>query len=95
MLFVFGAVLLFRIQYTCVALQDKSSGVDTEISKAEVSAPSSGPEYPTKDFNRRVALVSVLAALGLFSSQRVDFGIPSLKDITAAALPYEEVSVQA
>ncbi|XP_009591372.1 thioredoxin-like protein HCF164, chloroplastic [Nicotiana tabacum] len=72
------------------AVKDKSSGVDTEISKAEVSAPSSGPEYPTKDFNRRVALVSVLAALGLFSSQRVDFGIPSLKDITAAALPYEE-----
>ncbi|KAK4341874.1 hypothetical protein RND71_037690 [Anisodus tanguticus] len=75
------------------AVQEKSStepGVDTEISKAEASAPSSGPEYPTRDFNRRVALVSVLAALGLFSSQRLDLGIPSLKDITAAALPYEE-----
>ncbi|KAJ8532548.1 hypothetical protein K7X08_012471 [Anisodus acutangulus] len=75
------------------AVKEKSStepGVDTEISKAEASAPSSGPEYPTRDFNRRVALVSVLAALGLFSSQRLDLGIPSLKDITAAALPYEE-----
>lgn len=78
-------------------VQEKSSiepGVDTEISKAEVSPPSPGPAYPTRDFNRRVALVSVLAALGLFSSQRLDLGV-SLKDITAEALPYEEVSVQA
>ncbi|KAM3302548.1 thioredoxin-like protein, chloroplastic [Capsicum chacoense] len=74
------------------AVKEKSSiepGVDTEISKAEVSPPSTGPAYPTRDFNRRVALVSVLAAVGLFSSQRLDVGV-SLKDITAAALPYEE-----
>lgn len=79
------------------AVQEKSSiepADDTEISKAEISPPSTGPEYPTRDFNRRVALVSVLAALGLLSSQRLDLGV-SLKDITAAALPYEEVSVQA
>lgn len=72
--------------------EEKSSiepGVDTEISKAEVSPPAPGPAYPTRDFNRRVALVSVLAALGLFSSQRLDLGV-SLKDITAEALPYEE-----
>lgn len=74
------------------AVKEKSSiepGAGNESSKAEVSPPSTGPEYPTRDFNRRVALVSVLAALGLFSSPRLDLGV-SLKDITAAALPYEE-----
>ncbi|CAN4103979.1 unnamed protein product [Withania somnifera] len=74
------------------AVKEKSStepGVENEISKAEVSPPSTGPAYPTRDFNRRVALVSVFAALGLFSLQRLDLGV-SLKDIVAEALPYEE-----
>ncbi|KAI3462789.1 hypothetical protein Pfo_019452 [Paulownia fortunei] len=48
------------------------------------------PEYPDKNFNRRIAVVSTLAAVGLFLSARLDFGGVSLKDLSAAALPYEE-----
>ncbi|KAK9164046.1 hypothetical protein Syun_004948 [Stephania yunnanensis] len=46
------------------------------------------PEFPTKDINRRVALGSVVGAVGLFLSSRLDFGV-SLKDLSAAAMPYE------
>ncbi|KAE9445331.1 hypothetical protein C3L33_22772, partial [Rhododendron williamsianum] len=48
------------------------------------------PEYPSKSINRQIALVSTLAAVGLFLSTRLDLGV-SLKDLTAVALPYEEV----
>lgn len=37
-------------------------------------------------------MVSTLSALALFLSARLDFGV-SLKDLAAAALPYEEVSI--
>ncbi|XP_062155695.1 thioredoxin-like protein HCF164, chloroplastic [Alnus glutinosa] len=47
------------------------------------------PEFPNKNINRRIAVVSTLAALGLFLSARLDLGV-SLRDLTAAALPYEE-----
>ncbi|KAL3526715.1 hypothetical protein ACH5RR_011371 [Cinchona calisaya] len=47
------------------------------------------PEYPTKSVNKQIAVVSVLAAVGLFLSSRMDFGV-SLKDLSAMALPYEE-----
>ncbi|KAK9129983.1 hypothetical protein Sjap_010470 [Stephania japonica] len=47
------------------------------------------PEFPTKDINRRVALGSSVAAVGLFLSSRLDFGV-SLKDLSAAAMPYEQ-----
>ncbi|EOA17278.1 hypothetical protein CARUB_v10005573mg [Capsella rubella] len=58
--------------------------------EVESSSSSSGfPETPNKDINRRVAAVTVIAALSLFVSTRLDFGI-SLKDLTASALPYEE-----
>ncbi|XP_072989275.1 thioredoxin-like protein HCF164, chloroplastic [Typha latifolia] len=46
-------------------------------------------EFPNKDINRRVALASTVAAVGLFLSKRLEFGI-SLKDLTANAVPYEE-----
>lgn len=64
---------------------------EVESSVASSSSSSSGfPESPNKDINRRVAAISVIAALSLFVSARLDFGI-SLKDLTASALPYEEV----
>uniref|UniRef100_A0A2P2JR73 Thioredoxin-like protein HCF164, chloroplastic n=2 Tax=Rhizophora mucronata TaxID=61149 RepID=A0A2P2JR73_RHIMU len=47
------------------------------------------PEFPDKDVNRRIAVASVIAAVGLFLSSRLDFGV-SLKDLSASALPYEE-----
>ncbi|XP_021905082.1 thioredoxin-like protein HCF164, chloroplastic isoform X3 [Carica papaya] len=53
------------------------------------SADSGFPEFPTKDINRRVAVVSIVAAVGFFLRRRLDFGV-SLKDLSASALPYEE-----
>lgn len=70
------------------------SGSDKDNKNEEVtSSPSGGgfPELPNKSLNRRIAIVSVLGAVGLFLSGRLDFGV-SLKDLSAAALPYEEVS---
>lgn len=59
--------------------------------QAKSSSQGSGfPEFPTKGINRRVAGVSTVGAIGLFLSSRLDFGV-SLKDLTAVALPYEEV----
>ncbi|RWW90873.1 hypothetical protein BHE74_00000211, partial [Ensete ventricosum] len=57
---------------------------------AGVSQSANFVELPNKDINRRVALASTLAAVGLFISARLDFGV-SLKDLSAAAIPYEEV----
>lgn len=45
-------------------------------------------EFPNKDINRRIALGSTVAAVGLFLSRRLEFGV-SLKDLSAAAVPYE------
>ncbi|KAH0940549.1 hypothetical protein HID58_000186 [Brassica napus] len=61
----------------------------SETSPASKEASSGFPESPNRDVNRRVAVASVVAALALFLSTRLDFGI-SLKDLTASALPYEE-----
>ncbi|CAJ1929847.1 unnamed protein product [Sphenostylis stenocarpa] len=55
----------------------------------KTTATSSLPQLPTKDVNKKIALVSTLAALGLFLSARLDFGV-SLKDLSAIAMPYEE-----
>ena len=48
------------------------------------------PEFPSKGINKKIAAISTLAAIGLFLSSRLDLGV-SLKDLAAAALPYEEV----
>lgn len=48
------------------------------------------PQLPSKDINRKIAIASTLAALGLFVFARLDFGV-SLKDLSAVALPYEQV----
>lgn len=67
------------------------SGIDSAATETTPSAGAGLPEYPTKDLNRRVALASLLSAVGLFVSRRLDFGGTSLKDLSAAALPYEQV----
>lgn len=46
--------------------------------------------FPDKSINRRIALASTFGAVGLFLYSRLDFGV-SLKDLTANAVPYEEV----
>ncbi|XP_020589920.1 uncharacterized protein LOC110031180 [Phalaenopsis equestris] len=47
------------------------------------------PALPNKSINRRIALTSTVVAFGLFLSSRLEFGI-SLKDLSSAAIPYEE-----
>lgn len=54
------------------------------------SADNGPPEFPNKNINKQIAVVATLAAVGLFLSARLDLGV-SLKDLSAAALPYEEV----
>lgn len=68
------------------------NGSTSEISPSSSSSSSGFPESPNRDINRRVAVGSVVVALALFLSTRLDFGI-SLKDLTASALPYEEVGL--
>jgi hypothetical protein len=48
------------------------------------------PQLPNKDISRKIAIASTLAALGLFVFTRLDLGV-SLKDLSAVALPYEQV----
>lgn len=59
-------------------------------SDQDVAVDAGLPEFPSKSLNKQIAVISTLAAVGLFLSTRLDFGV-SLKDLTAAALPYEEV----
>lgn len=60
-------------------------------SQAKSASVDNGPpEFPNKNINKRIAVISTLAAVGLFLSARLDLGV-SLKDLSAAALPYEEV----
>ncbi|GAV65561.1 Thioredoxin domain-containing protein [Cephalotus follicularis] len=46
-------------------------------------------EFPNRSINKPIAVVATLAAVALFLSTRLDFGI-SLKDLSATALPYEK-----
>ncbi|KAK8363117.1 hypothetical protein V6Z11_A03G144900, partial [Gossypium hirsutum] len=59
-------------------------------SEATTSSVGGGfSEFPNKNINRRIVIGSTLAAVGLFMSSRLDFGV-SLKDLSAAAVTYEE-----
>lgn len=82
----------------CILVQEMPLGkpdsvdpVKNNSSQNTNSSSDSGfPEFPNKTINKRIALVSTLAALGFFLSTRLDLGV-SLKDLSATALPYEEV----
>ncbi|KAJ1415245.1 Thioredoxin-like superfamily [Sesbania bispinosa] len=71
-----------------IPLVVEPSTANSQTSKATVDNPAL-PQFPSKDINRKIAIVSTLAALGLFLTTRLDFGV-SLKDLSAIALPYEE-----
>lgn len=73
-----------------VVENDSNTNTPQKEAAASVEANVGFPEYPTKNVNKRIALASVLAAVGLFLYTRLDFGV-SLKDLAALALPYEEV----
>ncbi|WVZ09332.1 hypothetical protein V8G54_013862 [Vigna mungo] len=64
----------------------ESATVNTQTTKTTTS---SLPQLPNKDVNKNIALVSTLAALGLFLFARLDLGV-SLKDLSTTAVPYEE-----
>ncbi|PIN02209.1 Thioredoxin [Handroanthus impetiginosus] len=69
---------------------ESNGNTATAVTTETTSAAGAGfPAYPDKNFNKQIAVVSTLAAVGLFLSTRLDFGV-SLKDLSAAALPYEE-----
>ncbi|KAF8015495.1 hypothetical protein BT93_H1113 [Corymbia citriodora subsp. variegata] len=69
---------------------EPSSENDSTTDQSTGPSPNVGlPDVPNKSFNKQIAVVSALAAVALFLSGRLDFGV-SLKDLTAAALPYEE-----
>ncbi|XP_027347935.1 thioredoxin-like protein HCF164, chloroplastic [Abrus precatorius] len=62
-----------------------------EKSVAEPSSirGTSPPKFPSKDIKKKIAVVSILAALGLFFSTRLNFDV-SMKDHCVLALPFEE-----
>lgn len=73
-----------------VVENDSNTNTLQKEAAASVEANLGFPEYPTQNVNKRIALASVLAAVGLLLYTRLDFGV-SLKDLAALALPYDEV----
>ncbi|KAF8377474.1 hypothetical protein HHK36_030853 [Tetracentron sinense] len=67
-----------------------SGSVEDNSSQATGSSQDPGfSEFPNKNINKQFAVASIFAALGLFLSARLEkFGV-SLKDLSAAAVPYE------
>ncbi|GLT36096.1 hypothetical protein SLA2020_104990 [Shorea laevis] len=57
--------------------------------KFPIIACQTNPPPTENQATSKIAIVSTLAAVGLFLSARLDFGI-SLQDLSAAAMPYEE-----
>lgn len=74
-------------------MDDPPSVVEAVVASVEDSSANIQSEWfpslPTKSINRRIALASTFAALGLFVSSRLDLGV-SLKDLSSVAVPYEE-----
>ncbi|KAJ4956412.1 hypothetical protein NE237_013195 [Protea cynaroides] len=74
---------------TSEELPVEPDSVKNNDSQAASSSQSAGfSEVPNRNINRKIALASTIAAVGLFLSARLDFGV-SLKDLSAAAIPYE------
>ncbi|KAG5050974.1 hypothetical protein AAZX31_02G058500 [Glycine max] len=81
----------------CQANQNLDQSSTTEKSVAELgnskgtSSPNGvPPKFPSKDFKKKIAIVSFLGALGLLLSSRLHFfGVP-MKDHCAHALPSKE-----
>ncbi|KAL2348444.1 hypothetical protein Fmac_002444 [Flemingia macrophylla] len=69
--------------------EQKQAVEPTPVNAQTTNTTTSLPQLPNKDVNNKIAVVSTLAALGLFLSTRLDFGV-SLKDLSAIAMPYEE-----
>lgn len=69
------------------AAAEPASSSSSAISPEPTQKPEL-PDLPDKNFNRQVAVVSTIAAVGLFLSSRLDFGV-SLKDLSTKAIPYD------
>lgn len=82
-------ITIFWLQEEVVFETDSAS--DSTSTQATTSSTDSGfIQFPNKEINKRVAIASTLGALGFLLFTRLEFGV-SLKDLTALALPYEEV----
>lgn len=77
----------FQPQEIRVVVEPSSSKEETTSSSVDSAEL---PQLPNKDISRKIAIASTLAALGLFVFTRLDFGV-SLMDLSAVALPYEQV----
>lgn len=88
--------LINWLPVSIIVVQDKLPSYPGSVGNESASQETSSsqgpgfPEFPSKSLNKQIAVVSTLAAVGLFLSSRLDFGV-SLKDLAAVALPYEEV----
>ncbi|KAJ1381028.1 Thioredoxin-like superfamily [Sesbania bispinosa] len=74
---------------------DESSTTEKLVVKPSnckgTDSPKGAPlKFANKDIKKKIAIVSTLAALGLFLSSRLYFGV-SLKDHCAHTLPHKEV----
>ncbi|KAM7280081.1 hypothetical protein ACFE04_007215 [Oxalis oulophora] len=73
------------------SIEEPTGSNNDSTSEANKSSGGGGiPEFPNKNINKTIAAISTLAAVALFASARLDFGV-SLKDLSAAALPYEQL----
>ncbi|KAL5704975.1 hypothetical protein ACHQM5_023330 [Ranunculus cassubicifolius] len=67
----------------------KEACCEESATKPDESSQDPGlAQFPNRSINRNIALATAVAAVGLFASSRLDFGV-SLKDLSVAALPYE------
>ncbi|KAL2898056.1 hypothetical protein RDABS01_039838 [Bienertia sinuspersici] len=72
-----------------IACQPNNDSNNNSNSEKEEKPPISVDSFPNKQVNKRIAVLSSVAAFGLFLSSRLDFGV-SLTDLTALALPYDQ-----
>ncbi|KAL5752810.1 hypothetical protein ACOSQ2_023317 [Xanthoceras sorbifolium] len=75
-----------------VVIETNTTSSSSNTNTAQDTSPSTDAgfiEFPNREINKRIAVFSTLAAVGFFIFTRLDFGV-SLKDLSAAALPFEE-----
>ncbi|KAK9228194.1 hypothetical protein WN944_021143 [Citrus x changshan-huyou] len=83
-----GLLVATSVEKAVVNVESNSVS-DSDVTSTQKSTDAGFIEFPNKEINRGIAVASTLAALGLFLFTRLDFGV-SLKDLSAAALPYEQ-----
>ncbi|ERN17653.1 hypothetical protein AMTR_s00059p00183340 [Amborella trichopoda] len=67
---------------------EAGSGKENKSEPAKTTQNAGNDGVPNKQINKGIALASTIAAVGLFLTTRIEVGV-SLKDLSAAAVPYE------